>query len=140
MCGGRRPGAELGRVAGLEREAQPAVVEVDAGVRLGDPGTETGGVRLDQRHAHAVAVDGAQVGGVAAIAGAVALRRLVAVDHVGPRVDRVEQRLPVGAVVEDGRAVVAGGGGALDQDVRPLRIVRIVREADLLGEPQRGRA
>ena len=55
-------------------------------------------------------------------------------------VDRIEQRPPVGAIVEDGGPVEAGGGRALDQDVRPLRIVGIVGKADLLGEAERGRA
>ena len=58
-------GSQLGRVAGLEREAEAAVVEVDAGVRLDEPRAEARRVRLDQRHAHPLLVDGAQVRGVA---------------------------------------------------------------------------
>ena len=55
------PGRVLGRVPGLEGEAEAAVVEVDARRRLEEVATEARGVRLDERHAHAVAVDDAQV-------------------------------------------------------------------------------
>ena len=124
---------QVGRVSGLEREAEAAVVEVDAGVRLGDPGTEAGAFdwMTDTPMPSPSTVH----------------RYVVSPRSPGPcrcddlwrstmsaRVDRVEQGVAVGTVVEDGRTVVGGGRGALDQDMGPLGIVRIVREADL-GEP-----
>src|SRR5690606_39434955 len=58
-------GAVLGGVARLQREADAAVVEVDPGTRLEQEAAGTGGVRLDEGDAEAVAVHGAEVRGVA---------------------------------------------------------------------------
>ena len=58
------PGPVLGGVAGHEGEPDAPVVQDDPGRRLEEVAAEARGVRLDQRHAHALAVDGAQVGGV----------------------------------------------------------------------------
>ena len=44
------PGCQLGRDGRLEAEPEAAVVQVDAGRRLDEPGAEAGGVRLDQAH------------------------------------------------------------------------------------------
>ncbi len=65
VCGGCRPGAYSGRVPFLDREAEPAVVQVDARRRLEQVAPEARGVRLDERHADAVPVDDAQRGRVA---------------------------------------------------------------------------
>ena len=45
-------------------------------------------------------------------------------------VDRGQQRDAVGPFVQDVGTVVPGGRGRLDQQVRPLRVVGIVGEAD----------
>ena len=85
VCGGRRPGPNSAGWPGLEVEADPTVVEVDAGVRLDEPRSEPGGVRLDQRHAHPVAVDRAQVRGVAVAAGDRRSRRSLRGRRAAPR-------------------------------------------------------
>ena len=59
------------------------------------------------------------------------------VDEVGPGLDRGQQGLPVGRLVEHVGTVEGGGRRRLDEHVRPLRVVRIVGHADLLGEPGR---
>ena len=45
----------------------------------------------------------------------------------------VEQRVAVGTVVEHGGAVVADGAPGLDQEMGPLRVVRVGAEAGRLG-------
>ena len=55
VCGGRRPGRVLGRVAGLQAEADAPVVQQHAGAGHGDVAAELVGVRLDQADRHAVA-------------------------------------------------------------------------------------
>ena len=57
-------GPELGRVALLEGEADPTIVEEDPGRPGDEMGSEVEGVGLGERDAQAVGVDGAQVGGV----------------------------------------------------------------------------
>ena len=61
----------------------------------------------------------------------------VGVDQVESAVDRIEQRAPVGAVVEHGRPVEAGGGRRLDEQVRPERVVGVVGEVEPIGEAAR---
>ena len=65
VCGGRRRGPDLGRVALDEREADAPVVQEDAGGRLDQMRAEVQRVGLGQRDAEAVRVERAQVGGVA---------------------------------------------------------------------------
>ena len=61
VCGGRRPGVQLGGVAGLQREPDAAVVQEDPGPRDDDVAAPVGRVGLDEGHADAVSVRGAQV-------------------------------------------------------------------------------
>ena len=133
VCGGRRPGAELGRVAGARGEAEAAVVQVDAGGRLDQPRAEarrrsTGSATRPCRspstvHRYVVSPsaaggrrrDGPQSGSIGARRGRRSRRRSAApsapsCEHVGP--------------------VVAGGGGRLDQQVGPLRVVGIVGQVE----------
>ena len=53
------------RVAGLQREAEAAVLQRDACARHDDAAAEAPVVRLDERDHHAVGVGGAEVDGAA---------------------------------------------------------------------------
>ena len=149
MCGGRRPGAHLGRVSRFEGEADAAVVQEDARGRLDEMRAEVQRVGLRQRNAEAVGVLRAQVRGVAVPeAGHRGAGGASARDHVGPRRRAgvgpdagggrgqalgVEERAPVGAVEEHGGPVVPDGAPGLDENVGPLRIVRVGAEPGRLG-------
>src|SRR2546423_5772906 len=93
------PGRELSRVAGIEREPDPAVVEVDARRRLEQPGAETGRVRLEERHAHAIAVDRADARGTTRCGGRTEPSPAARLDPAAPLPDRLrpQQRPDVGA-------------------------------------------
>ncbi len=131
VCGGRRPGPYSAGWPGREAEADPAVVEVDAGVRLDQPRAEAGRVRLDQRHAHPVRVGGAQIGGVAGAAGRRAAAGALRVDQARSCLDRRQQGDAVGPFVQHVGTVEPGGRGGFDQEVRPLRVVGVVGKAEL---------
>ena len=75
-------------MAGAEVEAEAAVVQVDAGVRLGETRSEAGRVGLDQRDAHATAVDGAEIGGVAIDSRCPSIRCPLRVDQIESLGDR----------------------------------------------------
>ncbi len=78
----------LGRVPFLHREAEPAVVQVDARRRLEQVAPEPRGVRLDERHADAVSVDDAQRGRVAGSRADTERGRVVDGDHFATRRER----------------------------------------------------
>ena len=141
------PRRHLGGVAGDEREADATVVQEDAGAGFDEMRTEVQRVGLRERDPEAVGVLRAQVRGVAvAEAGHVEAGRAASRGHVGRRHGvrlhagsgggqalGVEQRGPVGAVVEHGGAVVADGAPRLDEEVGPLRVVRVGAESGRLG-------
>ena len=65
VCGGRRPGASSAGWPALQAEAEPAVVDVDAGRRLDEPRAEARRVGLDEADGHPAGVGRAQVRRVA---------------------------------------------------------------------------
>ena len=136
----RRPraGREFGRVAGLQAEADAAIVEVDPRRRLHQPRSEAGGVGLDERHRTAAVVHRAQVGGVAGRRRRGRARGPIQRELAGATGDRLDQRLPVGVRVQIARPIPARGHGGLDQHVRPRRIGWVGGKAEHLGDPRRG--
>ena len=135
------PGPELGGMALDEVEADPAIVQVDAGVRFDEVAAEPRRVRLDQRHADAppVAIDSgrAQIRRVAVDAWRHTPARGFQSDHVETLVDRVDERVAVGVFVEGIGTVVPGGGRRFDQEVGPAWVVGVVRQIEPLGESRR---
>ena len=79
------PRPELGRMPGLQAEAEAAVVQVDPGRRLDEPRPEARGVGLDQADGEAGGVGGAQVRRVAGVRGHRAAAGPLEVEQVGPR-------------------------------------------------------
>ena len=123
------------RVAVAEGEADAAVVEEDAGGRLDDVGAPPRGVRLDERDAHAVAVDHAPDGGPAGPHGGGHGDAVGGVD-AGPllvEAVRVQQLCRVGGVVQHGVPVAAGHAGGLDEQVGPRRVVGVVGQGQPAG-------
>ena len=109
-------------------------MQVDAGVRLDQPGAEAGGVRLDQRHTHAVAVDGAEVGRVTVAAGAQRSEaRSVSIMSTPPTAI-APRAVAVGGVAEHVGSVEPGGGGSLDQQVGEAHVVGVGRQVQPAGQ------
>ena len=121
-------GGDLGGVSVVDREPEATVVQVDAGRRFDEPGTEVRGVRLNQRHSHPVAVDGAQICGVTGCDRSPSAARPLRINRLASRVEprRRQQRVAVGPLVQCGRSVETGRGGRLDQQVGPAWIARVV--------------
>ena len=141
VCGGRWPGVELGRMALAQVEAEAAVVQVDPGVRFGQPRAESGGVRLDQRDAHALAVDGAQVGRVAVAARCPPVATTARCRSCrSARRSTASRCVAVGRVAEHVGTVEAGGRGRLDQQVREANVVGVGRQVEPAGQLGRSRA
>src|SRR3954464_15850730 len=111
-----------------EREADAPVLQEDAGGRLDEIGAPSRRVRLDEDSAPSGTVNGAQCH-----------RPTTAVnlgpEHGGPgwidggatrrQPAGIQERLAVGAVVEHGGAVVSSLTAGFDQQVGPLRIIRV---------------
>ena len=124
----------------LELKPEAAVVQVDPGVRLDQPRAEARRVRLDQRHAHALAVDRAQVGRVAVAPGAHRFEaRSVSIMSIRCG-DGLQQRVAVGGVAEHVGTVEAGGRRRLDQQVRPADVVGVGRQIEPTRPARRRRA
>ncbi len=140
-CGVGVAGGQLRRVAGLEREPDAAVVEEDPRAGDHDVAPPTRRVRLDEGHADAVGVRGAEVdrptgrGWSGGSGPAVGIDGLAA----GEQPARVEQGGAIGRVVEDGRPVVTGPARRLDEEVSPGAVVGVVGEGQPFGDPRRGR-
>ena len=132
VCGGRRPGPYSAGCPAPQREADATVVEVDAGVRLDEPRAEPGRVRLDQRHAHPVRCRRCR-GRWCRRRGRATDRRPARCGSI--RLDRASiaasSASPSAPFVQHVGTVEPGGGRRLDQQVRPLRVVGVVGEAEL---------
>ena len=136
---GRPPSrAVAGSVAGVQVEADAPVVQEHAETRKRQVAAEAVGVGLDQRHAHAVAVHGAHVHGVA-------VQPAVPERGCGARSDGrpagveeaiVHEGSAVGMLVQDGGPVVAGLPGRLHEEVGPERVV-LRRQVQALDDPGR---
>ena len=147
VCGGRRPGRHLGRMAGDEGEADAAVVQEDAGGGLDevepkssalDCVSETPRPSASSAHRCVVspspmrATSGAGVPPPGATSGGAIGARIDAAAAAARR-SGCEQRVAVGAVEEHRRAVVAHGAPRLDEEMGPLGIVGIGPEPGRLG-------
>ena len=130
--------AVTGRMPGVQIEADAPVVQEHAEVRKCEVAAEPVGVRLDQRHAHAVAVNGAQICGVAVPPGIPERGCGVPPDGrpARPEAGIVHQRPTVGVLVQDIGAVVAGHARRLHEEVGPERVV-FSRQIQALGDAGR---
>ena len=118
-------GPVAGRVAGLEAEPEAPVVQEDPEVRQGHVAAEAVGVRLDERHRHAVAVDHALVHRVAVVPGISEHGSPVGIDGVpsGAEPFRGEQGGSVGVLVQHPGPVMSGLSHRLDEEVYAQRVV-----------------
>ena len=143
VWGGRRPGPVLRGVAGHEGEADASVVQVDPGCRLEEVAAEPRGVRLDQRHAHALPVDGAQVGGVVRRSppdGSAPSAAAEASDGLPSRASRDGASSSTPSAPShstSGRSLPTAVAAATRAD-RPGAVVGVVGQAVTLGEPGPG--
>ena len=120
VCSGRLPGASTAGEALVEREAEAAVVQADAGAGRDDAAAERLVERVDQRAAVALGVDRAQVGRVAlAAAGA----RSAAPRVAGEQLATGRRRIRVADVLVQRRERVPG----LDLEVDALGAERVER-------------
>ena len=130
VCGGRRPGASSAGWPGLEREAEPAVVEVDLRVRLDEPRAEvrtrsTGSATRPSAARRRCTGRSCR----RRRAAPASRRRSLRVDLAGRgRRSRRRARAPSARVVQHVGAVATRRLRRLDQQVRPPRVVRVGRQ------------
>ena len=89
------PGLELGWMVLAQVEPDAAIVKVDAGARLCQPGAEAGSVGLDQRHTHSGAVDRAEIRRITIATRRPTVRGTFCIDHVESSGDGLQQLSPL---------------------------------------------
>ena len=141
VWGGRRPGASSAGWPGAEAEADAPVVEEDAGRRLDEVGAPPRRVRLDERDAHAVAVDGAARRSSRRPAAAAMLGGRRSGSMPARRAARrpgSSSSPPSAPSCSTASRSMPGDPGRLDQQVGPGRVVGVVGQVEALGHGGRG--
>ena len=133
--------AVLGRMPGLQGEADAPVLEEDPQAGDDEVGAEAGRVGLGERDRRAVPVDHVQVDGAAAGGVRGQPGGVLRVDRRPPGAEPLGREEPraVGVLVEHGGAVPTGLLRRLDQQMGPAGVVGVGREVEPSGDPRAGK-
>jgi hypothetical protein len=130
---------ELGGMISVKTEAHASVVQVDPRIGFDKMATESGCIRLNQRHSHlpasAVAPSGAKVRGVAVVRRRPSTRCAFDVNLIESAVDDANECVTVSALMELLGSITSRRNRRLDQQMCPEIIVRVNGKVELGGEP-----